>query len=55
MSFDNARGDLLSGATYSRTDSNVMSGNSYCYLLEEVEFDGDRQFHWNFIDSAIAE
>ncbi|MCK5524927.1 MAG: LamG domain-containing protein, partial [Thiomargarita sp.] len=46
MSFDNARGDLSSGATYSRTDSNVTSG-SYCYLLEEVEFDGDRQFHWD--------
>jgi hypothetical protein len=55
MSFDNARGDLSSGATYSRTDSSVKSGTSYCYLLEDVEFDGDRQFHWNLIDSATAE
>jgi hypothetical protein len=55
MSFDNARGDLSSGATYSRTDSSVMSGTTYCYLLEDIEFDGDREFHWNFIDSATAE
>jgi hypothetical protein len=54
LSFDNARGDLSSGATYSRTDSNVTSGTSYCYLLEDVEFDGDSEFHWNFIDSATA-
>ncbi|MDM8562433.1 hypothetical protein QUF54_03675, partial [Candidatus Marithioploca araucensis] len=55
LSFDNARGNLSSGATYYRTDSSVKSGTSYCYLLEDVEFDGDRQFHWNFIDSATAE
>ncbi len=54
MSFDNARGDLSSGATYSRTDSSVTSGTTYCYLLEDVEFDGDSEFHWNFIDSATA-
>jgi len=54
MSFDNARGDLSKGATYSRTDSSVMSGTTYCYLLEDVEFDGDSEFHWNFIDSATA-
>ncbi|MEK8018025.1 MAG: LamG domain-containing protein [Candidatus Parabeggiatoa sp.] len=55
LSFDKSRGDLSSGATYSRTDYSVISGTTYCYLLEDVEFDGDSKFHWKFIDSATAQ
>ncbi len=55
LSFDSARGNLSSGATYSRTDYSVISGTTYCYLLAEVKFDGKLKFHWNFIDSATAQ
>ncbi len=34
-----AKGDALSGASYTFTDSNVMAGETYFYVLEEVEYD----------------
>jgi hypothetical protein len=54
LGFDNATGGLQSGATYSRLDSSVISQISYCYLLEDVEFDGDSQLHWGLMKSATA-
>lgn len=54
LDFDNARGDLQSGATYSRTDNGVTSQTTYCYLLEDVEFNGVRKFHWDLMKSVTA-
>lgn len=34
-----SRGDAQSGATYEYTDTEVLPGETYYYLLEEVEFD----------------
>ena len=34
-----SQGDALSGATYSFTDEDVVPGETYYYLIEEVEFD----------------
>jgi hypothetical protein len=48
----NSQGTEVSGATYNVTDSNVVSGNTYCYVLEDVEYDGDKTFHLNDIVSA---
>jgi hypothetical protein len=47
-----SQGTEVSGATYKMTDSNVVSGNTYCYVLEDVEYDGDNNFHMNDIVSA---
>ena len=33
------QGDPVSGATYTYVDENVLPGETYCYTLEEVEFD----------------
>ena len=57
LSFDGAKGYLLSsrGAIYSRVDSNVVPKTTYCYLLEDIEFDGGSKFYWEFIDSATVD
>ena len=34
-----SQGDALSGATYTFTDENVIPGETYYYLIEEVEYD----------------
>jgi hypothetical protein len=49
-----SQGTEVSGATYNVTDSNVVYGNTYCYVLEDVEYDGDSIFHWNDIVSATS-
>ncbi|MEK8018587.1 MAG: Calx-beta domain-containing protein [Candidatus Parabeggiatoa sp.] len=46
-------GTEVSGATYQITDNNVVSGNSYCYALQDIEYDGgDSTFHMDDIVSA---
>ena len=40
-----AKGGITWGATYSFTDSDVVAGQAYDYVLEEVEFDGDSELH----------
>lgn len=54
LSFDKAKGNLLSETTYSRMDSRVPPGTNYCYLLEDVDFNGKSTFHWKFISSVTA-
>ncbi len=34
-----SKGDALTGATYSYVDEDVVPGETYYYILEEVEFD----------------
>lgn len=34
-----SRGNALSGATYEFTDENVMPGETYYYVVEEMEYD----------------
>jgi hypothetical protein len=41
--------DDFAGATYSYRDNSVKSETSYCYLLEDVGFDGNRTRHWELI------
>jgi len=48
-----SQGTEVSGATYNVTDSNVVSGNTYCYALQDIEYDGgDSTFHMDDIVSA---
>jgi len=44
----------INGASYSYRDSNVISGNTYYYALEDIEFSGKRTIHLEFINSATA-
>jgi len=41
----NTKGDGMSPATYAYTDTNIEQGNTYYYLLEDVQDDGTSQFH----------
>jgi hypothetical protein len=48
-----SQGTEVSGATYNNvTDSNVVSGNTYCYALEDIDYNGKSTFHMNDIVSA---
>ncbi len=44
--------DGVLGASYSEEDQNVEAGVTYCYGLEDVDYDGTRTFHANKIISA---
>jgi len=44
--------DGVLGASYSEEDQNVESGVTYCYGLEDVEYNGKRTFHVDKIISA---
>ena len=48
-----SQGTEVSGATYTMTDSNVVSGNTYCYALEDHDFGGKSTFHLDDIVSAM--
>jgi hypothetical protein len=47
-----SQGTEVSGATYTMTDNNVVSENTYCYALEDRDFGGNSTFHLNDIASA---
>jgi len=49
----NSQATGVSGATYTMTDSNVVSGNTYCYALEDRDFGGKSTFHLDDIVSAM--
>ncbi len=38
-----SQGDAVSGATYSFTDTAIEAGQTYYYLIEEIEYDGSTQ------------
>jgi hypothetical protein len=44
--------DGVLGANYSEEDQNVEAGVTYCYGLEDVDYDGIRKFHVDNIISA---
>ncbi|RKZ80715.1 MAG: hypothetical protein DRR19_23155 [Candidatus Parabeggiatoa sp. nov. 1] len=44
----------INGASYSYRDSNVVSGNTYYYAIEDIEFSGKTSLHMELIDSATA-
>ncbi len=44
--------DGVLGASYSEEDNNVESGITYCYGLEDIDYDGKRIFHIDQIISA---
>ena len=44
--------DGVLGASYSEEDQNVEAGVTYCYGLEDVDYDGKRTFHVDQIISA---
>ncbi len=50
-----SKGDEVSGATYTETDSNVVSGNTYCYALEDVDYNGNKTIHEQNIVSVTVE
>jgi extracellular elastinolytic metalloproteinase len=49
-----SKGDEVSGATYTETDSNVVSGNTYCYALEDVDYNGNKTIHEQNIVSVTV-
>lgn len=48
----NSRGTEVSGADYAVVDNNVVSGKTYCYLLGDVDYDGETRYHLDKIVSA---
>jgi hypothetical protein len=44
--------DGVLGASYSEEDQNVEAGVTYCYGLEDIEYNGKRKFHVDKIISA---
>jgi len=44
--------DGVLGASYSEEDQNVEAGVTYCYGLEDIEYNGKRKFHIDKIISA---
>ncbi|TGO02323.1 hypothetical protein PN36_26875 [Candidatus Thiomargarita nelsonii] len=49
-----AEGNSGAGATYSYIDSDVESGITYYYGLEDIDLTGHSTFYWDYIDSATA-
>ncbi len=47
-----SEGTEVSGATYTTTDSNVVSGTTYCYALEDRDFGGKSTYHLDDFVSA---
>lgn len=47
-----SQGTDVSGATYTITDRHVVSGNTYCYALEDIDFSGNSTFHMDKIISV---
>ena len=39
------------GTFYSEIDSDIKSGETYCYLLEDTDFSGNKNYHWDFLRS----
>lgn len=44
-----SKGDKVSGTSYTITDNHVVSGNSYCYALADIDYEGKRTFHGKHI------
>jgi hypothetical protein len=47
-----AEGDAVSGSQYRFVDQNVVAGQSYYYVLEDIEFSGSAQRHEAIIGQA---
>ena len=39
-------------SVYSRIDSDVKLGETYCYLLADTNFSGNQNYHWDFLRSV---
>ncbi|BAP54310.1 hypothetical protein THII_0013 [Thioploca ingrica] len=44
----------MSGAIYSITDSNVISGTTYCYVLEDIDYNNKSTFHTDQLVSVTV-
>jgi len=49
-----SKGAKVGGYPYSYVDSNVESGITYYYGLEDIDFNGQSTVHFDFIDEATA-
>lgn len=49
-----SKGNKVGGYPYSYIDSNVESGITYYYGLEDIDFNGQSTVHWKSIDEATA-
>ena len=47
-------GDSTEGANYFYEDTDIVSGNTYFYLLADIDQNGNITPHWDFINSTIA-
>ena len=46
----NAQGTVVENKTfYSKIDSKVIPGKTYCYLLQDTSFSGDENYHGDFL------
>lgn len=48
------KGDSTKGARYSYKDTDVVLGDTYFYLLVDIDQNGNITPHWDFIDSTTA-
>jgi hypothetical protein len=47
-----SRAASVSGATYTYTDQNVQAGKTYCYAVEDVDYNGVSTYHMDKVASA---
>lgn len=53
LTFQVALGNKMQGHTYHYKDTKVIAGNTYCYLLQDIDLDGETEEHWQFLTSLI--
>jgi hypothetical protein len=49
-----SKGTEMSGAVYNITDNNVISGTTYCYVLEDIDYNNNSTFHTDQLVSVTA-
>jgi hypothetical protein len=54
VGFEVSQGNGFSGATYFHQDNTVKPETTYCYLLEDLDFESNGTFHWDSIASVIT-
>ncbi|NJO18474.1 MAG: choice-of-anchor D domain-containing protein [Thioploca sp.] len=54
VDFEVSQGNSSSGATYLHQDNTVKPKTTYCYLLEDIDFEANGTFHWDSIASVIS-
>ncbi|NJO15964.1 MAG: hypothetical protein HC877_09485 [Thioploca sp.] len=54
IGFEISQGNGFSGTTYFHQDNTVEPETTYCYLLEDIDFEANGTFHWDSIASVTT-